>query len=938
MNQDNLLRQLVHKLTDLQPNSPEWEKTVQKAKYTLHYDKCTSTSEQEVTNRINGLAEKFSIKGHHELSEALLKHKKEFLKVSRSIGTEDTNQAILKYDALQLLLSLSSSSNQDFNYIPTINNTEKESLTWQDVIKDDPLEGDHWKTWPDEASDDDDDEDDGIADDLELNRITSVATTQRRSYLGDLSNFKFDFTRKMKMDKRGDQEGLNHLMTQQYWRQEQHLPQQNSSNVNLLQKPCQMSDALNRLFYSDTEKSLLKAITEANVTREVLLLLRGYRGILYSYQEDQFVLNEQYIVQHLSRQALGHLLQEFSFYGNIIADLRKLATKATSEIKYGQTSQAFAATLFQSLMDFDSMLAEIEAKSSFITSDASQIISLLNLRNTLDSSLQCFKAIHGVVVDAPYPQEDARSISTYLIAALYDRALVAQCTGQQAMYDTLLYVLQKTVIPYGHIMDGWIFYGSLNGDKVKEFYVSRRDEVSMNDSNFWMEGFAIEPVNQDFTCFSCPLFDKSVMNRVFFTGKAVNLLSQIERKKHIQHMDQVQKPFQSLLSDYICVKPSFIKPATMHEQQALPVAEYDLLISSLFPLNASSTARNQKQHDKEQDCTDDHGSLFDQDMIRCSEAYIEEPYNTAANTLNTALHQSCGLKQQLESLASIYLMLENDLMHSFCEALYTQLDNNETWFDSRVLSRTFAESSEVSGYEETVYIELESIDSTIHKLKNQASYLEMIQFNVEISWPLNNFIQQEHIYSYSKIQKFLFRLKRAKYVMEKKTLFRGRIKMEKSDPRAMHFYSIRMRVLWFINAFWRYIMTTILHAETINFRDKLSMSKDADEITALHSSYVRRIVDRCLLNQKASSIKKSIVNILDMAEQMMLIFENYMQLTDSPIDQILPKDLQEFDQKMSAIEKDFNRTNEFISVSLTILGKKGGLPWFESLAASLSAQ
>jgi hypothetical protein len=81
--------------------------------------------------------------------------------------------------------------------------------------------------------------------------------------------------------------------------------------------------------------------------------------------------------------------------------------------------------------------------------------------------------------------------------------------------------------------------------------------------------------------------------------------------------------------------------------------------------------------------------------------------------------------------------------------------------------------------------------------------------NIKISWPLNNFIQQEHLPSYSKIQRFLLRLKRAKYVMEKKTLFRGRIKMEKSDVRAMRFYSIRMRILWFINAFWRYIMTTV---------------------------------------------------------------------------------------------------------------------------------
>lgn len=64
-----------------------------------------------------------------------------------------------------------------------------------------------------------------------------------------------------------------------------------------------------------------------------------------------------------------------------------------------------------------------------------------------------------------------------------------------------------------------------------------------------------------------------------------------------------------------------------------------------------------------------------------------------------------------------------------------------------------------------------------------------------------------------------------------------------------------------------------------------------------------------------------------MAEQMMIMFEKYMQFTDSPIEHVTEDDLQMFDRKMSVIEKDFNRTNEFIAISLTILGKKGGFPW-----------
>jgi gamma-tubulin complex component 5 len=198
---------------------------------------------------------------------------------------------------------------------------------------------------------------------------------------------------------------------------------------------------------------------------------------------------------------------------------------------YGQTSQAFAAAIYKSLMDFDGLLSQSEVGTNFITRDPTQSISILKLRTTLDCSLQCFKAIHEIAIDTPYSEKNPRLISTYLISTFYGRALIAQSAGQLNMYDTLLYVLEQLLEPYGRIIDDWIFYGSLNGDRCNEFYVSRRDDVSTTDSNFWRDGFYMEQVEEEFICFPCPLFDNMIMSRIFFTGKAVNLLSQIEKKK-----------------------------------------------------------------------------------------------------------------------------------------------------------------------------------------------------------------------------------------------------------------------------------------------------------------------------------------------------------------------------------------------------------------------
>lgn len=64
-----------------------------------------------------------------------------------------------------------------------------------------------------------------------------------------------------------------------------------------------------------------------------------------------------------------------------------------------------------------------------------------------------------------------------------------------------------------------------------------------------------------------------------------------------------------------------------------------------------------------------------------------------------------------------------------------------------------------------------------------------------------------------------------------------------------------------------------------------------------------------------------------MAEEMAMLFAKYMQLEG----QTETRDLHQFSDSMNAIEKDFNRANEFISITLMIMGKKGGLPWCKYL-------
>lgn len=454
-------------------------------------------------------------------------------------------------------------------------------------------------------------------------------------------------------------------------------------------------------------------------------------------------MNENYIVQHLSQYALVSILKEFFKYGTILADLRKTVDHILEYADYGQTSEAFVECMHKLLADFDNTMATLEADTSMISIDpVPKIISILKLKSFVDPIMTNFKVMHTIVAGLPV-DNSPREISTFIISSIYSHALTAQTSGQNHLYDTLLYVLQQVVIPYGQIMDDWVFRGSLKADKFNEFYVTRNEQISTQDSDFWTDGFSIQPIDQNNYCYECPMFDPSTVSRIFFTGKAINLLSHVEKiqvsskeaniysmclnfsKKKQQLADLPnQRFFSKVMKEDLPTKTPFIQPI---RQETVIHVKKDSYTHSLFPLTKPRDTTPVTEMIEESNI----GSLFDQQFIESLDTYIREPYQVIASDLNKVLHQHCGLKEQLQSLASLYLMLENDLMHSFCEAIFSKIDQNKPWFDQRILNQTFTEACKTSGYHELVFIETRDIRTS--EPMSSASYLEYIRFNVEVS-------------------------------------------------------------------------------------------------------------------------------------------------------------------------------------------------------------
>ncbi|RUS21658.1 hypothetical protein BC937DRAFT_91930 [Endogone sp. FLAS-F59071] len=389
-------------------------------------------------------------------------------------------------------------------------------------------------------------------------------------------------------------------------------------------------------------------------------------------------------------------------------------------------------------------------------------------------------------------------------------------------------------------------------------------------------------------------------------------------------------------------------------------------------------------------------SLYHQEFDERLDNYVRPQYESAGRLLAHILKGRCDLTYHFRALAGIYLMLEGDLMHRFCQMVFRKIDKRQAWYDSQALNGLFMEACRHTEWErqDNVHIwvkERENLqkrtvaaaanrsgqrdDRTSDKSDNvhlnSVRVFENVVVEYRLPWPINNIIRVAAIHQYKRIITLLLELKRAKYLMERISLFKSRLHQQaargRHDPAMLLFYSLRVRLMWFVNTVYNYIMTTILHSETQEFQEKLTQVFDIDEIIQLHEGYVRRIRDRCLLNEKVNPIMRAIILILDTTIRFSNLFARYVEdpatksfmLTqqsvriliapraDSDDDdegeseeddydeaqrqdgRSLGEDEDKFWTGLNGVDHEFRRASEFVTTTLRVIARNGGFPWCE---------
>ncbi|KAL1497752.1 hypothetical protein ABEB36_008656 [Hypothenemus hampei] len=148
--------------------------------------------------------------------------------------------------------------------------------------------------------------------------------------------------------------------------------------------------------------------------------------------------------------------------------------------------------------------------------------------------------------------------------------------------------------------------------------------------------------------------------------------------------------------------------------------------------------------------------------------------------------------------------------------------------------------------------------------------LECLSLTYKVNWPLNILLPSDTIAKYDEMFKFLLKINRVSWVLKKiflelKILAKETGKKEiylMSSPQYRRLHQCRHVMSHFMQTLQNYIVGEVLQLSWANFEKNLLRVTNIDELYIAHTTYVKDILFRCMLNQKSIALKKVIHKIL----------------------------------------------------------------------------
>ncbi|KAG7209595.1 hypothetical protein KM043_011255 [Ampulex compressa] len=225
------------------------------------------------------------------------------------------------------------------------------------------------------------------------------------------------------------------------------------------------------------------------------------------------------------------------------------------------------------------------------------------------------------------------------------------------------------------------------------------------------------------------------------------------------------------------------------------------------------------------------------------------------------------LLSHLHSLRSYFFLLNGEFAKSLTVSLYSHLYDismpNEL-FNAATLTHLLERAlvNSINGtYINAELLSLSAVDTPVQLHISDPSALDCLCLNYKITWPLNIIFDDMSMLQYSKVFKFLLMSGRVSWVLQEDFNI---MKVKRNTMMSHQYHKLQLyrhAMTQFMHALHNYLMCSVLHASWAEFEKDLQNSLTLDQIYSSHVNYIKRILSRCMLNNRGEKMRVCLNNV-----------------------------------------------------------------------------
>lgn len=706
-------------------------------------------------------------------------------------------------------------------------------------------------------------------------------------------------------------------------------------------------------YYADTEAAYLvfspaTEITERALVTDILSLLLGIDSDFFLFEKG-YRLRTKVEVTHLTPQALEAALSPFCKLGNGLRKLKDFSEqmKSSGSLVFRSFAQGIDLFLYRETATINSLAAQAAVQAGKVPMDSISStyphrITLMSLWNALRKTNDTVNLILSIIYYGVTEVEQGDKASqltpayraSYLLSYLYYLLQENAITTDPDATHISATLFHTAVHPMVGLLCDWAASGG--AVEHEEFLAEYTGTDSMTEFETWSTAFQVKVFlidGEKVRC--CPSFLESEIDTVLTLAKTMRVIKKLEEEISSAHKMKSaiyslkEQMFARLIerlgaipsssysnTDLVEWKPDNERrrplpdmefPVEMHSVSASPIAfpsPYMMVVEEmkvevpkpvLFPR------------------TWDYSWVSFSEVVKyCIGDPLKAAHKEAVSHLLALFSDALGLEHAFSLIRSIFLMESGEYMTPFLNDLFTKLERDEVLDNAFELNLSFAEVFQ--GWKWA--FSLDSLRFVLEGEPQPAITLEAthhLQLHYDPPSLLELIFDRATMLKYETLFGFLIQVKRAIYCISD---MKWQDKVAKQPH--MHLFVLFQRELrHFIHSFEVYLFQQILSVGALKFHLSRAKATSVDEIRSLHQAYLDKIIERCLLGQKALPIYKAVCAVFECCIRFKHLVRKIASLTPAVPD--YETEVRDCKRNLEDLKEHFKRSNWFL---IQILSKQ----------------